>query len=90
MDTSSAPEAIENPQVGDDIPLTPRPSLIASTLDTYSCTIAESLRREQKLIDIPPATTDVSTNPYNKLSGTEDIHKEVNYFKQAQWYVERS
>jgi len=53
------------------------PTLVASTIDTYCCSILESRIRESKLKDalVPEQTTRAST----------EEHLEVNYFKSAQW-----
>ncbi|KAG4421972.1 hypothetical protein IFR04_004831 [Cadophora malorum] len=53
--------------------------LLASTADTYSCTIAESRIREWYLRD---GTPELEKGP-TRLDNEEDL--EVNYFKSAQW-----
>lgn len=53
------------------------PGLVASTGDTYSCSIAESWERETKL------QGGQLQGP--KPSGLENL--EANYFKSAQWYA---
>ncbi|KAH7355139.1 WD40-repeat-containing domain protein [Rhexocercosporidium sp. MPI-PUGE-AT-0058] len=55
------------------------PRLLASTGDTYSCTIAESRTRESNLED---GTAELETVAVRSGS-EEDI--EANYFKSAQW-----
>lgn len=56
------------------------PSLVASTSDTYCCSIAESKRREGRLKDTQSPEQDV-TGPVD----TKDEELEANYFKSAQW-----
>ncbi|KAL5330046.1 hypothetical protein ACEPPN_003570 [Leptodophora sp. 'Broadleaf-Isolate-01'] len=58
---------------------TKTPRLLASTEDTYSCTIAESRIRESNLKD---GTEELETVAA-KIENAEDL--EVNYFKSAQW-----
>lgn len=55
------------------------PRLLASTVDTYSCTIAESRIRER---DPRDGTPELDKGP-TRLDHEEDL--EANYFKSAQW-----
>jgi hypothetical protein len=58
------------------------PKLVASTSDTYCCSIADSRIRENKLQDVPSQEQDAVPLPSMK-----DEELELNYFKNAQWYV---
>lgn len=64
----------------DPTPNTPTPTLVASTGNAYSCTIAESKLRERELGGF---ISEQSGN-LDATIGIEDI-SEVNYFKSAQW-----
>ncbi|KAK0119680.1 hypothetical protein ONS95_011116 [Cadophora gregata] len=55
------------------------PRLLASTGDTYSCTIAESGMRER---DLRIGTPELDTTG---TSLDDEIDSEANYFKSAQW-----
>jgi hypothetical protein len=55
------------------------PKIVASTTDTYCCTVKESRIREVKLQDASPGD--------NVQTGGIDGETEVNYFKSAQWYA---
>lgn len=57
------------------------PTLVASTSDTYCCSVAESKVREGQLRDIL-SLDETAIPPANTLE--DDL--EVNYFKCAQWY----
>lgn len=59
---------------------TKTPNLVASTSDTYCCSIAESRIRERRLQDVK--TLDIGAVP--PVESNEDL-LEVNYFKSAQW-----
>ncbi|KAG4432246.1 hypothetical protein IFR05_012279 [Cadophora sp. M221] len=59
--------------------VTKTPRLLASTGDTYSCTIAESRIRERNPKD---GTAELETATA-RIENAEDL--EVNYFKSAQW-----
>lgn len=64
------------------------PTLVASTLDTYSCTIAESLLRERKLRNAASTVDNAAEEtPLSIPEGIDDPYCEVNYFKNAQWLV---
>jgi hypothetical protein len=58
--------------------LAPRVSnLVASTGNEYSCSIARSRHRENKL-------QDGQNVPVEEVN---DLNQESNYFKSAQWYL---
>ncbi|KAL2070507.1 hypothetical protein VTL71DRAFT_13533 [Oculimacula yallundae] len=69
-DEAPIPEMEEQPKL---------PRLLASTGDTYSCSIAESRARESNLQD---ATPDIGSETA-RTDKEEDL--EANYFKSAQW-----
>jgi hypothetical protein len=57
------------------------PRLVASTSDTYCCSIATSKVRESKLQDVRLGEEEV-----NLPAEIRDEEFESNYFKSAQWY----
>jgi hypothetical protein len=57
------------------------PSLVASTSDTYCCSIAESKVREDRLKDVQSSEQDGIAPGSSKEEGLK-----VNYFKSTQWY----
>jgi hypothetical protein len=57
------------------------PRLVASTSDTYCCSIAKSKVRESKLQDVRFGGEEV-----NLSADMRDEEFESNYFKSAQWY----
>lgn len=61
-----------------DLP-TKTPTLVASTGDTFNCSIAESRARERAL-------QNAQSDPASILHIAED-EQESNYFKGAQWYM---
>jgi hypothetical protein len=56
------------------------PNLVASTSDTYCCSIADSKIRESKLQDVQSLGEDVTPS-----GAANDEELETNYFKSAQW-----
>ncbi|KAE9371386.1 WD40 repeat-like protein [Stipitochalara longipes BDJ] len=56
------------------------PSLVASTSDTYCCSIADSRTRESRLQDVP--SQEQGANPIGSM---KDEERESNYFKSSQW-----
>lgn len=61
------------------------PSLVASTSDTYCCSIADSKVRESRLKDA------LSLNePSTPSADIKEEDLEANYFKSAQWYKPNS
>ena len=55
------------------------PNLVASTSDTYCCSIADSKIRESKLQDVQ------SLEDVTPSGAVNDEELETNYFKSAQW-----
>ena len=79
-------EVSEDVQPSQSPPKTP--SVVASTLNTYSCSIVNSLIRERKLQPIEDPTNHNATSPPKIPTGhIEDPKNEVNYFKSAQWQI---
>jgi hypothetical protein len=58
------------------------PRLVASTADTYCCSIAESRVRERTFQDLQ-SEENQATGPLKEKPGDS----EANYFKSAQWYA---
>jgi telomerase Cajal body protein 1 len=56
------------------------PNLVASTSDTYCCSIADSKIRESKLQGVQSLGEDVTPS-----GAANDEELETNYFKNAQW-----
>lgn len=71
-----------------------KPTLVASTNDTYSCSISTSHLRELELRENDGAQDGTESVEDEGLKRGKD-HRirdedlEVNYFKSAQWYVHR-
>lgn len=63
----------------------PNPILLASTLDTYRCTIQESFRREAALQDGDRSGDRHINHGASSLLDQGDSQQESNYFKAAQW-----
>ena len=64
----------------DPVPKTP--TLVASTTNTYSCSIAESRVRERSLQAVQSQQSLI-----NPTYNSKEDEEEVNYFKSAQWEV---
>lgn len=64
------------------------PTLVASTNDIYSCSIADSYVREKELRgkDVGQEGVEEYLQEVGQEKGRVE-EEEVNYFKSAQWYV---